>query len=132
MGGWVWVVAALAVAWALAYWNASLWIWTAAAALGLAAVSSLAGMGETAAALAWVIFVVVAAVLNVSPIRRAVITRPVFRWFRSALPQVSQTEQEALDAGTVAQAPVRAQARADRRGASVSRRTRQRVVRDAR
>ena len=101
MGGWVWVVAALAVAWALAYWNASLWIWTAAAALGLAAVSSLAGMGETAAALAWVIFVVVAAVLNVSPIRRAVITRPVFRWFRSALPQVSQTEQEALDAGTV-------------------------------
>ncbi len=33
--------------------------------------------------------------------RRALLSDPLLAWFRKALPQVSQTEQEALDAGTV-------------------------------
>ncbi len=42
-----------------------------------------------------------AVLLGVGPLRRAALTRPLFAWFRGVLPQVSQTEQEALDAGTV-------------------------------
>ncbi len=35
------------------------------------------------------------------PLRRAVLTRPLFAVYRRMLPQMSQTEKEALDAGTV-------------------------------
>jgi acyl-CoA dehydrogenase len=45
--------------------------------------------------------VIAAVVLALAPLRRALLTRPLFGWFRAVLPQVSQTEQEALDAGTV-------------------------------
>ena len=36
-----------------------------------------------------------------SPLRQQWLSRPALTWFRSALPRVSDTEQEALDAGTV-------------------------------
>jgi|GEM_PF-4835066 hypothetical protein len=42
-----------------------------------------------------------AALFAVRPLRRAVITRPLFAAYRRMLPQMSQTEKEALDAGTV-------------------------------
>ena len=51
----------------------------------------------------WIIAlgVVVAAVLLLPPLRRAVVTGPVFSIYRKLLPVMSQTEKEALDAGTV-------------------------------
>ena len=101
MNGWLWLVAIAAAAWVLAYWRASLPVWTAAVAIVLAAVMIDGTLGTEAAVWAWVIFGTLAVVLNVRPIRRVAIARPIFKWFRGALPQVSQTEQEALDAGTV-------------------------------
>ncbi|MDO8437155.1 MAG: acyl-CoA dehydrogenase [Nitrosomonadaceae bacterium] len=44
---------------------------------------------------------VIGAILFVPPLRRALISNRVLKIFRKILPQVSQTEQEALDAGTV-------------------------------
>ncbi|HET7598375.1 MAG TPA: acyl-CoA dehydrogenase family protein, partial [Burkholderiales bacterium] len=46
-------------------------------------------------------FALFACLFTVKPLRRQAVSRFVLRWFRTALPQVSQTEQEALDAGTV-------------------------------
>ncbi len=43
----------------------------------------------------------VCGVLSFRPIRRILITPILLRWFRSKLPPISQTEREALDAGTV-------------------------------
>ncbi len=43
----------------------------------------------------------VLALLAVRPLRKAVLTRPLFRWYRKALPGISETEREAIDAGTV-------------------------------
>ena len=37
----------------------------------------------------------------IKPLRRLLISDRLFGWFRRALPKVSETEQEALDAGTV-------------------------------
>ena len=45
--------------------------------------------------------VVFGAILIIPPLRRTLISNPVLGIFRKILPQVSQTEQEALDAGTV-------------------------------
>ncbi|MEO0442436.1 MAG: acyl-CoA dehydrogenase [Pseudomonadota bacterium] len=36
-----------------------------------------------------------------SALRKQLLTQPIFKWFRSVLPEISQTEQEAIDAGTV-------------------------------
>ncbi|MBM3391727.1 MAG: acyl-CoA dehydrogenase [Betaproteobacteria bacterium] len=41
------------------------------------------------------------ALFAVPPLRRAAVTRPIFAAYRRMLPQMSQTEKEALEAGTV-------------------------------
>ncbi|HZE09953.1 MAG TPA: acyl-CoA dehydrogenase [Burkholderiales bacterium] len=40
-------------------------------------------------------------VLTVAPLRRLLVSRLVLRWYRGQLPAMSQTEREAIDAGTV-------------------------------
>lgn len=42
---------------------------------------------------------VVVIILNVGPLRRACLTKPVMVWFKSVLPPMSSTEREAIDAG---------------------------------
>ena len=39
--------------------------------------------------------------LLIPQLRRMLVSDPLLGWFKRVLPQVSQTEQEALDAGTV-------------------------------
>src|SRR5215472_1893052 len=39
--------------------------------------------------------------LGVAPLRRQIVSRFVLRWYRGQLPAMSQTEREAIDAGTV-------------------------------
>lgn len=41
------------------------------------------------------------AVFLLTPLRRAIVTGPIFKAFRKALPSMSQTEKDALEAGTV-------------------------------
>ena len=45
--------------------------------------------------------VVVASLILIRPIRRAVISRPLFSTYRKVLPQMTATERDALEAGTV-------------------------------
>ena len=45
--------------------------------------------------------VVVAGLILVRPLRRAVLSRPIFATYRKVLPQMSETERDALEAGTV-------------------------------
>ena len=49
----------------------------------------------------WALFLGIAIPLNLTDWRRRSITTPLFHWFRKVLPPISDTEQEALDAGTV-------------------------------
>lgn len=54
---------------------------------------------------AWTAFLTLLAgcaiVLGVAPLRRALVTAPLFRAYRRILPAMSETEQDALEAGTV-------------------------------
>ena len=43
----------------------------------------------------------VVALVVVRPLRRALISRPLFATYRKVLPQMSDTERDALEAGTV-------------------------------
>ncbi len=94
------IIALLALTWLLAYLRARLVVWTAAfgAFLALLPVFTTPGLIIT---VAWILFVVIALVLNLTPLRRALLSRPIFAWFKRALPAMSRTEQEAIEAGTV-------------------------------
>ena len=97
----LWLLASLALFIALAYVNASGVAWAVAAAV-------LIGVSWTASLLPpWlnlalaVVFVVVAPVLLVPSLRRKLISDGVLAVFRRILPPMSQTEREAIEAGTV-------------------------------
>jgi acyl-CoA dehydrogenase len=95
------IAAAIAMAWVLAYHRLSAPVWTAAFAIGLALVSAYAGWPRTLIVALWVVLGLAAVLANPTPLRRQLLSRPLLGLFRRILPQVSQTEQEALDAGTV-------------------------------
>ncbi len=92
--------ACVALAWGLAYHGAGALAWSAALAAGAAALT-LAGAPAALAGATWAVVALFAAFSIVRPLRRAAITGPVFALYKRILPQVSQTEQEALDAGSV-------------------------------
>jgi acyl-CoA dehydrogenase len=54
--------------------------------------------------LSWLVLAIIAAfvlMLGVAPVRRALVSAPLLRAFRKVMPPMSQTEREALEAGTV-------------------------------
>ncbi len=84
---------------ALAYFRAPVIAWTIAIAGWIASLQFAWGCQVPVAV--WAVFGVIAAVLNLTPLRRAVFTGPVFTIFKKITPAMSQTEQEAINAGTV-------------------------------
>jgi acyl-CoA dehydrogenase len=98
MSGITWLLLILVALGVLAYRRSSLPIWTGAIAVLLLAVQ-LTGGGLTP--VPWLVFAVVAVLLNVKPLRRVVFSKALLKWFRSVLPPMSATEKDAIDAGTV-------------------------------
>lgn len=80
---------------ALGYFGLPLAAWT----LFVAASLLLAGAHWAV----WIVFLAVAALFHVAPLRRAAVTGPLMRFLDRAglLPKISATEREALEAGTV-------------------------------
>jgi acyl-CoA dehydrogenase len=74
-------------------------VWSAAAAV-LAAAATITSANVALTVTLWALFAI-SVLLTLPPLRRAAISAPLLQRFRKILPQVSQTEQEALDAGTV-------------------------------
>jgi acyl-CoA dehydrogenase len=95
------IVAAIAALVVLAYFGARILWWTLAAAVFVSWLSALADFGFTTKVVEAVVFALVAAVLNVPAIRRKAFTDRVLAIYRRILPDMSQTEKEAIDAGTV-------------------------------
>ena len=94
---WFWIPVALALAWALAYHRARGWIWSAVVlALAVVTIHSV----PVLSVLLWIIFAI-SLTLNLPSVRSRLISEPLLHWFKNNLPQVSQTERDALDAGTV-------------------------------
>ena len=94
------VVFATGAAWTLAYHRAPAPVWTAVFAALLAAATYYAGPAP-AMIVAWTVLASLALLLNPTPVRRALLGRPLLGVFRRVLPALSQTEREAIEAGTV-------------------------------
>jgi len=97
----LWILALVGLVGTLAYRRAPAVLWAGALAALLLAVTFYGGLGPIARAVLWTVFVAGAAIALVPALRRGLISDPLFGWFRKVMPPVSQTEQEALDAGTV-------------------------------
>ena len=85
----------------LAYQRAPLWLWTLAAGAVLIAITTTGIIGVSGTTVLWVLFAGIALLFNLRPLRRQLITRHLLRAFQRVLPHMSDTEREAIDAGTV-------------------------------
>jgi acyl-CoA dehydrogenase len=94
------IIGAIAIGWALAYHRASALVWAAAMASGVLLLTVVGAPSALLVVLA-VMTGMVAVLLGVKPIRRALVTGPIFGIYKKMLPQMSDTEREALEAGTV-------------------------------
>lgn len=92
---WASIAAAVIIAIGFAYSGAPLWLWAIAGYLGLAGLE----------APNWLLITYTALVLlfNIKPIRRTLISAPIMKLLDALnfLPTISETEQTAIDAGTV-------------------------------
>ena len=83
------------------YFRISLILWSVLVALGLVAMHYVPVVGNATLALLWLIFAAVVIPLNLPLLRKNLISKPLFNGMAKAMPTISQTEQEALDAGDV-------------------------------
>ncbi|MFT5163004.1 MAG: acyl-CoA dehydrogenase [Alteromonadaceae bacterium] len=92
----MWLTVMTTTLWILAYHRASLTTFTIAATVVMV-IGSLAG---AISPLAWLLFLALVLPLNISGIRQQYMSLPLLKIYKTIMPQMSRTEQEALDAGT--------------------------------
>lgn len=91
----------IAVLLLLAYFQAPILVWSAAIGLVLAAWAAAFEWSLLSSSIVFGAFALLAAILNVPALRRALVSDRVLAILRRVLPDMSQTEKEAIDAGTV-------------------------------
>lgn len=91
----------LAVIVMLALFRSSIWGWLLAMVVSVFIIAIQSKLSADLFQIATVLLAVVVAVFGVPFLRRLLVSGPILTVFRKVLPHVSQTEQEALDAGTV-------------------------------
>lgn len=91
------VISFIGVMFILAYHRASLKTFTAviAATLLIGTVFSITGV------ISWLIFAAIAIPLNIPALRKKYLAAPALKAFQGVMPEMSRTEKEAIDAGTV-------------------------------
>lgn len=86
---------------ALGFFRATLMLWTTFFAALLLLVSITGMQSAAVLSLSWLLFALIFIPLNHLPLRRRLISKPVFAMFRSMIPPMSDTERQALEAGSV-------------------------------
>lgn len=100
MMAFTWFLLFFGIAGLLSYRRVSLPLSTAIIGLLLAAYSYLGDAGFLWKLLLWVLFAALL-FLNIKALRRRYLTRPMLNFYRKLVPSMSDTEREALEAGTV-------------------------------
>ena len=94
-------IATVAVLAGLAFFRAPIFVWTAATGVMGGTWAVILGLGAATNAALAAAFFAVALVLNLPALRRRLLSDPVLAAYRRMLPDMSSTEKEAIDAGTV-------------------------------
>ena len=101
MTGLFWFLIIIGVVGVAAYHRLSLLITTILATAVLAAWSGFGDPAVISLVMIWPAFLTLSVILNIRPLRRLLISDRVFEIFRHIMPSMSQTEKDALEAGTV-------------------------------
>ena len=97
----IWFLLGVAAFWILAAYRAPGYLWAGSAGAGLALWTVLTRQPAEILFLMFGLFLLVVLPLNISLLRRLIISNPLLHLFRKKVPHMSQTEREALAAGTV-------------------------------
>ncbi|EKE84202.1 acyl-CoA dehydrogenase FadE [Idiomarina xiamenensis] len=93
----LWIVATVLAAAALIYHRTTLRTFSA----GMVVMFALGTVMGVVGPVLWVILVVLLLPLNITPLRQALLTKPLLTMYRKVTPEMSDTEKDAIDAGTV-------------------------------
>jgi acyl-CoA dehydrogenase len=95
------VVAVLAVMLLLAFFRASITSWVLAVMVVVPVIAIQARFSDDVLIMAGIALLVFVVMFGIPYVRRSVVSSIILKIFRKVLPQISATEQEAIDAGTV-------------------------------
>ncbi len=93
------VLLLVVVSLACVYNALSLMVWTIIAAVILIASSLLGWLSGGAELTMWIVYLVIAIPLNITPLRRYLLSDRLFSIFKKSIPKLSKTEETALNAG---------------------------------
>lgn len=97
----IWIIATLLVLGTLIYHRSSLRVFTLGTAVMLGIATGLSIFGSTTLTVLWIVAAVLLLPLNLGFVRKALLTKPILATYRKIMPEMSQTEKDAIDAGTV-------------------------------
>jgi acyl-CoA dehydrogenase len=75
--------------------------WLIGLAVLLGFFSGISAAAGGTKALLWILYAILVVMLYVAPLRRLLISTPLLKFYRAAMPEISATERDALEAGTV-------------------------------
>ncbi len=96
-----WIVLFLIYLGVFCYHRASLWVWSLGVGAFLLVMSFAGPLGSFWLGFFWLVYAVTVVPLNILPLRRWLISDKALKAFRQVMPQMSDTEKQALEAGTV-------------------------------
>ena len=97
----MWIGLFITISAVAVYFRISLLLWSVLVAIGLMGMHYVPGVSDVTLSVLWVIYAAVVIPLNLPILRKNLISKPLFRGMANVMPSISQTEQEALDAGDV-------------------------------
>ena len=98
---WLLLLTLLGISLVCAFYGTTLLVWTGAMAAGIVVLAATGTVPWLSVVVVALLFAAIAIPLNVKPWRQQLISAPFVAQFRRMLPDISETEQAALDAGTV-------------------------------
>jgi acyl-CoA dehydrogenase len=96
-----WLVIFLAIIGACAYFRLPQIIWTTLLGMALLIFSFSDTANLAVLLVLWTLYLAIVIPISVSSLRQQYLVEPVLKFMKASMPSISQTEQEALDAGSV-------------------------------
>lgn len=96
-----WIVIFLVIIGASGYFRLPQVVWNTILGVALLVFSFTGLAGIASLVILWALFLLVVVPLNMPQIRQKYLSEPLLKFMQNAMPSISQTEQEALDAGNV-------------------------------
>jgi acyl-CoA dehydrogenase len=85
----------------LAYFCASVWLWTIVFGITLIVVSCYGSLGYLSLFLIWLVYIAAVLFANLHTLRLRYFTHPLIKRLQKAMPTISETEREAIESGDV-------------------------------